>query len=168
MHMAVATTALEARGGAERVVLKIAEHFNATVFTTRYSPECTYEAFGDLDIRILKSPLQKLPIGKRLSTGIAAGSTFYTANLQEYGDFDIVNAHQSPSEWLRNKNIPMVWYCHSPNREAFDLYEWRMRRRDPLRKLAFWTAIRAFRHFEFQVVPKSSIFSRTARIAKAG
>jgi len=165
--MAVATTALEAKGGAERVVLKLAEHFDATVFTTRYSPEGTYEEFGDLDIRILKSPLQKLPIGKRLSTGIAAGSTFYTANLQEYGDFDIINAHQSPSEWLRNKNKQMIWYCHSPNREAFDLYEWRMRRRDPLRKLAFWTAIKAFRHFEFQVVPKIEYIFTNSKNSKS-
>lgn len=152
--MAVATTALEAMGGAERVVLKIAGHFDATVFTTRYSPEVTFEGFRDLDVKVLSNPLQRLPIGKRLSTGLAAGTTFYYTDLCKFGDFDLVNAHQSPSEWLRNKNKPMIFYCHSPNREAFDLYEWRMRRRDPLRKLAFWSAIKAFRHFEFQIVPK--------------
>jgi len=62
--------------------------------------------------------------------------------------------HQTPSEWVRNKNPRVIWYSHSPNREAFDLYKWRMKRRNLLVRPIYWASIKAFKHFEFKTVPR--------------
>lgn len=151
MRLAIATTFLETYGGVEKTVLKIAKHFDSSIYTTSYSPDFTFPEFKNLDIHSLKSSLQKLPLEKRFISGISAGKSFYDLKLD---DFDLINPHQSPSEWVRNKNSPVLWYCHTPNREAFDLYEWRMKRRNPLQKAMFWAAIQAFRRIEFKLVPK--------------
>lgn len=151
MRLAVLTTFLETYGGVEKTVLKIASHFHASIYTTSYNPESTFPEFKNLEINLLKSPLQKLPLGRRFASGISAGTSFYNLKLD---DFEIVNPHQSPSEWVRNRNSPVLWYCHTPNREAFDLYEWRMKRRNPVQKAMFWTAIQAFRKMESQIVPE--------------
>ncbi|MFA5412033.1 MAG: glycosyltransferase family 4 protein [Candidatus Micrarchaeia archaeon] len=149
MRLAVVTPFLEAYGGVEKVVMKIAEHFDAKVYAMGYRPEATYQEFRKLDVEVVGGG-GMLPKG-RFFSGINAGRLFYSLKLQDY---DVVNAHQSPSEWVRNRNAPMIWYCHSPNREAYDLYEWRMRRRGPVQKAAFWGAVKAFRAVESGIVPK--------------
>lgn len=152
MRLVIATPFLETRGGMERVVLKIAQHFSARIHCLRYDEENTFGEFRALDIEAPKpSALGRLPFGRRVATAIEAGSHFYNVRLKDY---DLINAHQTPAEWVRNKNSPVVWYCHTPNREAFDLYEWRMARRNPISKGVFWASIQAFRRFEFETVPK--------------
>lgn len=152
MRLVVTTPFLEARGGMERVVLKIAQRFDARIHCIRYDAENTFDEFRTLDIETAKpSLLGSLPLGRRVATAMEAGNYFYNVELEDY---DIINAHQTPSEWVRNKNSPVVWYCHTPNREAFDLYEWRMKRRNPLSKAVFWASIQAFRRFEFRTVPE--------------
>ena len=152
LRLVIATPFLENRGGMERVVLKIAQHYDAKIHCLRFNPEHTFPGFSSLDIEASKPGLlSSLPLGKRLGGAIEAGKHFYGAKLDDY---DLINAHQTPSEWIRNKNSPVIWYCHTPNREAFDLYEWRMGQRRMVSKAAFWASIQAFRHFEFKVVPK--------------
>lgn len=152
MRLVVVTPFLESRGGLERVVLKIAQHFDAKIHCIRYNPENTFSEFTDLNMEVAKpGNLGKLPFGKRVSNAMEAANYFLNLKLDDY---DVINAHQTPSEWIRNKNQRVIWYCHTPNREAFDLYEWRMKRRNILQKAVFWTSIQAFKHFEFQVVPK--------------
>jgi len=152
MRLLVVTPFLETHGGMERVVLKIASHFDARIHCLRYNPEGTFEEFRGLDIEVAKPGfLSRLPMGRRVSSAIEAGSHFYNVKLKDY---DLINAHQTPSEWIRNRNSPVVWYCHSPNREAFDLYDWRMSQRGPLQKAAFWPSIEAFRILEARTVPK--------------
>jgi len=152
MKLIVTTPFIESRGGLERVILKISQHFDARIHCISYNPETTFPEFANLDIEMAKPGLlSKLPLGKRVSTALDAGNHFWNIKLDDY---DLINAHQTPAEWIRNRNSPVLWYCHSPNREAFDLYKWRMKRRTPLQKAIFWTSIKAFKHHEFQVVPK--------------
>lgn len=154
MRLVIATPFLETKGGMERVVLKIAERFDARIHCLSYDRENTFEGFQKLAIETPKpSLLSKIPIGKRIFSAMDAGNHFYGVKLDPKG-FDLINTHQTPSEWIRNKNSPVIWYCHTPNREAFDLYEWRMKRRNPLSRAMFWASIQAFKRFEFQTVPK--------------
>jgi len=44
---------LTLKGGAERVVLKIAEHYNAKIYTCEYSPDKTFSRFKDIDIKVI-------------------------------------------------------------------------------------------------------------------
>ncbi|MGC8924206.1 MAG: glycosyltransferase [Candidatus Micrarchaeia archaeon] len=145
---------LHAKGGLEKVVLKIAQKYNAVIYTYRYLKESTFPEFGDIDIRVVKpfitSPASVLP--SRLKWGIQSGEVFWNIKIKD--DYDVVNAHGTPSEWARNRNERMLWYCHTPNREAFDLYEWRMKQRGLIGKVLFWSSIQAYKFFEFRVVDK--------------
>jgi glycosyltransferase involved in cell wall biosynthesis len=151
MRLLIATPFLESQGGLERVILKISQHFDAKIHCISYNQENTFHEFADLDIEVAKPGLiSKIPLGKRVSTALDAGNHFWNMELEDY---DLINTHQTPSEWLRNRNSPVLWYCHSPNREAFDLFEWRMKRRNPLQKIVFQAAIKFFKYYEFQAVP---------------
>jgi glycosyltransferase involved in cell wall biosynthesis len=152
MRLVIATPFLETKGGMERVVLKIAQQFKAKIHCYSYDPEMTFPEFKALEIETAKpGNISKLPLGKRITTAMEAGNHFYNVKLKDY---DLINAHQTPAEWIRNKNSPVLWYCYSPNREAFDLYAWRMKRRSIQSKIAFWASIQAFKLFEYQTVPK--------------
>jgi hypothetical protein len=49
-------------GGAERVILKIAQHYDATIYTLGYDKNSTFEEFKDIDIRVFgkKGHISKL------------------------------------------------------------------------------------------------------------
>jgi glycosyltransferase involved in cell wall biosynthesis len=151
---------LYTKGGAEKVVLEIARHFNAKVFCSRYAPEDTFPEFKELDVEVLRSRVSSiipaaLPV--RVRDAVVAGYKFYNKRL---GDFDVFNAHGTPSEWVRNRNSPVLWYCYTPNREAFDLYRWRMSRRRLHQKALYWSMLQPYRLIESRVVPKiESIFT---------
>ncbi len=152
MRLVIATNFLTTKGGLERVVLKIAEHFDARIHCVSYDPEGTFPGFSHLDVRSMRGGLiNRLPLERRLTASLEAGRYFYDLKLEDY---DLVNCHQAPSEWVRHRNSPVLWYCHTPTRAAFDLYESHMRRRNPLSKAVFWTSVRVFRRTEFEVVPK--------------
>ena len=152
MRLLIVTPFLETKGGMERVVLKIAEEFKATIHCLNYEPEGTFEEFKKIEIQKHgNKTLSKLPLGRRVATAIEAGNYFYNTKFDD-GGYDVINAQQTPSEWIRNKNPRVIWYCHTHNREAFDLYEWRMKRRNPISKLFFQASIDSFKRFEFKTV----------------
>lgn len=164
MKLVIATPFLETRGGMERVILRIAKRFNARIHCINYNPENTFKGFKELDIETAKpSFIRKLPLSKRVSTAIEAGKYFYNLKLE---DFDLINAQQTPSEWVSNRNSPVIWYSHTPNREAFDLYEWRMSQRSFPSKAVFWASIQAFKFFEFRTVPKLGYIFTNSRNSK--
>jgi len=154
MELAVVHPFLYTKGGAEKVVLEIARHFDAKVFCSRYSPENTFPEFKDVEVEVLKSRISKLVpniLPVRVRDAMTAGFKFYNRKLD---DFDVVNAQGTPSEWIRNRNSPVVWYCHSPNREAFDLYQWRMSQRKMHQKALYWSVLHPYRLIERSIVPK--------------
>ncbi|MEW6748392.1 MAG: glycosyltransferase family 4 protein [Candidatus Micrarchaeota archaeon] len=169
MRLVITTPFLETRGGMERVILQIAQRFDARIHCLSYDADDTFPEFSKLDVEVARPTfLRSLPFGKRVSTAIEAGYHFYNTELEDY---DVINAHQTPSEWIRNRNSPVIWYSHTPNREAFDLYEWRMKRRSLPSKAVFWSSIQAFKFFEYRTVPKlEHIFTNSlnsqARIKK--
>ncbi len=154
MKLVLTQPFLHTKGGLERVVLEISKKYNPIIYTYRYLPDKTFDEFKEFDIRIVK-PQLTLPasvLGERVKWGIQSGECFYNLKIKE--DYDVLNSHGTPSEWARNKNDRMCWYCHSPNREAFDLYDWRMKNRNLFNKMIFWSSIKFFKHYEFQTVPK--------------
>ena len=52
-------------------------------------------------------------------------------------DYDVANPHISPSEWIRHKNERVLWYCHTPPREVYDLYAVRMMQRSYKEKMLY-------------------------------
>ncbi len=112
-------------GGAERIVLKIAQHYKAGIYTAEYSRGSTFPEFADLDIHVVGKPMlsKMLPYG-RVMQGLNYGMSFYNLKISE--DYDVINAHIAPSHWIKHKNDRVIWYCHTPLRDIYDLYEYRL------------------------------------------
>lgn len=155
MKLAIAHPFLHTKGGAEKVILRIAQHFDATIFCTEYDRKKAYPEFQKLDVEVLPrgaaAPLFSL-FPKRAHAAAVAGSQFWGWKAPD--EVDVVNTHGTPSEWARHRNSPVVWYCHNPNREAFILYKWRQARRNPLERAVYWSFVQFYKHFEFRSVPK--------------
>jgi len=154
VDLAIVHPFLYTKGGAEKVVLEIARHFRAKVFCSRYAPEGTFPEFRDVEVEVLKSKVSSLVpsfLPVRVRDAVMAGFKFYKKKLD---GFDVINAQGTPSEWIRNRNSPVVWYCHSPNREAFDLYQWRMSQRRLHQKALYWSVLQPYRLIERKIVPK--------------
>jgi len=149
------------KGGAERVVLQIAKHYDAKIYVVDYKADATFEEFKKLDIEKIKAPF--LPIPKRMAYGVASGFAYFNLKLKDY---DVVNAQGAPSEWARNKNKPMIWYCHTPNREAYDLYEWRQSRRSFSQRVAFSFLVNVFKFVEKRTVPKIEHIFANSKLTK--
>ncbi|MDE1871647.1 MAG: glycosyltransferase family 4 protein [Candidatus Micrarchaeota archaeon] len=125
MKLIIAQSNLTLMGGAERVVLKIAEHYKAKIYTAEYDPERTYGGFRDLDVEVIgrKGLSHILPYGRALQ-GLSYGMSFYNFRVKD--DYDVINAHMAPSHWIRNNNERVLWYCHTPLRDIYDLYKYRL------------------------------------------
>ncbi len=152
IRLKLATTSLDVRGGANRVILKIAEHFDAPIYCRQYVPENTFEEFKNLDVIVpKKSKFDKIPVGRNILKTMESTNYFYNLKLDDY---DLINAHIAPSEWIRNKNAPVLWYCYVPYRFAFDLYDWKVRDMKLKRRIPFEAWIKTFKYLESRTVPK--------------
>jgi glycosyltransferase involved in cell wall biosynthesis len=153
MKLAMAQSNLTLKGGGERVVLKIAQHYKAPIYVAEYDPSNTFEGFEELDVRMIpkKGMLSKLPYG-RASQGLSYGLGFYNLDLQD--EFDVINAHMAPSHWCANRNERVLWYCHTPLRDIYDLYEYRMAMRKPHMKPVYMLGAAAVRAIDQKVVKK--------------
>lgn len=162
MNLALATSFLCSKGGVERIVLEMAKHYKSPVFCAHYDAMNTFEGYEDVEVITLNRISKKTD--SRLLASIDAGFKFYTKKIEGY---DLINAHGSPSEWLANNNSPLIWYCHSPNREAYDLYEWRMKKKSALAKLAYIPSTHIFRSIEHSLVPRiDHIFTNSINVQK--
>ncbi len=151
MKLIIIQPYLNLRGGAERVMLKIAQHYDAKIYTLEYSPNTTFPEFKDTNIQIVgkKVPLSEM-LPYRASQGLRYGYNFYNMQIKE--DYDVLNAHISPSEWIRHKNLRVLWYCHTPPREVYDLYESRMRNRSYRQKIIYSTMAKTYKFISNRVV----------------
>jgi glycosyltransferase involved in cell wall biosynthesis len=157
MDLVVAHPFLQQMGGSERVVLEIAKKFNPVIYSVIYEPEKTFPEFKEFDIKILpksklEAPFFFLKNDPRRYTAVAAGFRYYYTKIKD--DYDVINAQGVPSEWIRNKNERVCWYCHSPNREAYDLREWRMARLNLPKRMVNAGLIETFKQTESKIVPK--------------
>jgi glycosyltransferase involved in cell wall biosynthesis len=124
---------LTLKGGAERVVLKIAQHYDAKIYTAEYDKSRTFEEFDDIDVNVVeKGALSKIMPYGRVAQGLHYGMAFYSLALKE--DYDVINAHIAPSHWIRNRNERVLWYVHTPLRDLYDLYKYRLSMRKAYQK----------------------------------
>lgn len=153
MKLAIAQSNLTLMGGGERVVLKIAQHYGAKIYAAEYDPKSTFPGFRDLDVEVIgsKSFASALPYG-RVMQGLNYGLSFYNFRMKD--DYDVINAHMAPSHWIRNRNERVVWYCHTPLRDVYDLYEFRQSLRKPYRRPVYAVGARAVRLMDRGVVRK--------------
>lgn len=125
MKIAIIATTFAVRGGAENMILKLAEellrrgHY-ITIFTSEYNA-------NDPDIPdSVRSCFVEVYAGGHYSTWLdwlLAGLRLRT-RLQH---FDVVNPHNFPANvWVYFARLfsrsfpPIIWYCHEPPRQLYD------------------------------------------------
>ncbi len=153
IKLVIAQSNLTLMGGAEMVVLKIAQKYNPIIYTAEYDLKKTYKEFKDFDIRIISQGfLTKVMPYSRVSQGLDYGLSFYNMKIKE--DYDVINAHLAPSHWIRNNNERVLWYCHTPLRDIYDLYEYRMSLRKPHQRPLYKLGARLVKRFDQDAVRK--------------
>ncbi|HIH49929.1 MAG: glycosyltransferase [Candidatus Micrarchaeaceae archaeon] len=153
MRLLIAQHNINERGGAEKVILKIAQRYDATIYTLGYNKEGTFEEFKDVDIKVFssKGKLSNL-FPPRVANAIYYGYNFYNLKIAE--DYDLINPHMSPSEWIRNNNPRVLWYCHTPPRELYDPTVANLRKRPLREKILYSYLSNVYRGMEKKVVKK--------------
>ncbi len=141
---------LTLKGGAEKVVLKIAQHYRAKIITAEYDPENTFPEFGKLDVEVIGGNRTGFPAYGRVFQGLKYGLGFY--NMHVDSDYDVINAHIAPSHWIRNNNKRVLWYCHTPLRDAYDMYRFRMSMKKFYQKPVHFLGIKAVKYLDRKVV----------------
>ncbi len=151
MKLVLAQPYLTLKGGAERVILKIAQHYDAKIYTMEYSKATTFPEYAGLDIEIIGKdvPLQNM-LPYRASQGLRYGYNFYNFKIKD--DYDVINSHISPSEWIRHENKRVLWYCHTPPREVYDLYATRMKNRSYADKFIYASFTSAYKLIANKIV----------------
>ncbi|MDE1856764.1 MAG: glycosyltransferase [Candidatus Micrarchaeota archaeon] len=125
MKLVITQSNLTLKGGAEAVLLKIAQRYKAKIYTAEYDPKGTFEGFRDLDVEVIgRSGLYRVLPYSRMAQGLNYGLSFLNLKLKE--DYDVINPHMAPSHWVRKNNPRVVWYCHTPLRDVYDLYDFRL------------------------------------------
>jgi glycosyltransferase involved in cell wall biosynthesis len=153
MKLIIAHHNLNERGGAERVILKIAQRYDAKIYTLGYDKGSTFEEFDSLDVNVIgkKSSFGGV-LPERVSNAVRYGMGFYSMKIKE--DYDAINAHASPSEWIRNRNKRVLWYCHTPPREIYDLKSAGVRKKSATEQLLYGALSRVYEIEEKQIVSK--------------
>jgi glycosyltransferase involved in cell wall biosynthesis len=113
--VAIAHDYLNQRGGAERVVLEMAEIWpEAPIYTSLYRPESTFPGFRQRDIR--RSFLDRLPINR----GFRALFPLYPLAFRRFGELDADVVLSSSSGWAHGVRTSResfhAVYCHTPAR----------------------------------------------------
>ncbi len=153
MKLLVIQPYLNLMGGVDRVILEIAKKYDAKIYTLEYDKKRAFPGFSDLDIEVIrpKESISRL-LPYRASQGLRYGYGFYRMRIKE--DYDVLNPHISPSEWIRNRNERVLWYCHTPPREVYDLYQVRMQGRSTRDKLIYAAMVKTYKFVAGGVVKK--------------
>ncbi|MDQ3630142.1 MAG: glycosyltransferase [Actinomycetota bacterium] len=110
---------LNQRGGAERVVLELAQMFpRAPLFTSLYRPDSTFPEFRALDVRT--SFMDRLPVDRRFRALLP----LYPAAFRSLGAIDAELVISSSSGWAHAvRTTPRAFhavYCYTPARWLYE------------------------------------------------
>ena len=122
VEIAVVHDRLENKGGGERVALELAKALNAkTIYVACYTPEKTYEEFEKFNIvQLNRIPSLEWDKAYAIIRMIDAFRFLIHKELEEY---DLLWLSGMWAVFASNMNSKNIWYCHSPNRALYDLYE---------------------------------------------
>ncbi len=126
MNVAVVHDILDVRGGAERLMLTLAEAFSADFYTTRCDPAKTFDLDG-VNVKLIKpfkyfrfKPKSLLSCPLEHILGMFG---MYMLNLDKtLNRYDVVITSGKLGVFARGKKT--IWYCHSPARFLYDLRDY--------------------------------------------
>ncbi len=153
---------LNQRGGAEKVVLELADMWpDAPIYTSFYRPQSTFPEFDGRDIRT--TVLNRLP----MDNGFRNLFPLYPAAFRSLGELsgDVVIA--SSSGWAHMARVAPevlhVVYCHTPARWLYRSDYLQGAERRSWREAAIRPATRAFRALDRRAARRADLYSLTAR-----
>src|SRR5665811_2204877 len=115
-------------GGGEKVVITLANLLNADIITT------DMDAVNKLDAAVNVISLghtKKIPPLKQIS----ATKKFYSCDFSNDYDFFIFTGNWS--HYAAHNHHPDMWYCYTPVRAFYDLYDTFLQRQDFITRRAF-------------------------------
>jgi glycosyltransferase involved in cell wall biosynthesis len=137
MKVAIFHDYIGAIGGGEKLVLTLARELNADVITTDLDKDSVRKmGFDDINIISLGDTV-KLPPMKQISASIK----FALCDFSKKYDFFILSGNWVP--FAAKKHRPNLYYCHTPVRAFYDLYNTFLQRQPFYIKPLFilWVAI---------------------------
>lgn len=117
-------------GGGEKVVITLAKLLSADIITT------DLDAVDKLNTEVNVISLghtQKIPPLKQIS----ATGKFYSCNFSNDYDFFVFTGNWS--HYAAHRHHPNMWYCYTPVRAFYDLYDTFLQRQDFITRQAFRT-----------------------------
>ncbi|ALM76151.1 glycosyltransferase [Thermococcus barophilus] len=122
MKIAVIHDRFVNRGGAERVALEIAKALKVdTIYTAHYEPEKTFEEIQKFNI-IEIHPTRDVSWDKQHAINRMVDGIKFSF-LKEVSEYDLIWTSGMWAMFASKNNPRNIWYCHSPNRALYDLYE---------------------------------------------
>jgi len=152
---------LSYRSGGTLNVLEIANRFNPVIYTLEYDKQMAFPGYREHDIRVIKPNLLESNAifrsfaKNRHDAGPVTGASYINfLKMKIDHDYDVLNPHGVPSEWIRNRNRRVCWYCHTPSRLAFDLHDFSIKKFNPVQRLAMEPQLALFRLIDRHIAKK--------------
>jgi glycosyltransferase involved in cell wall biosynthesis len=143
MKVAVFHDYFGAIGGGERVVLAIAKALDADIITT----DTDTLRKMDPDARVISlGPTPAVPGLKQ----IVASWKFRTCDFS--GDYDFFIFSGNWAHYAAHRHHPNLWYCHTPVRAFYDLYDSFLQRMPFLKRQVFRLWVSVHRSFDKRAV----------------
>ena len=148
MRIAIFHDFIENAGGAEKFVLLLAKKLNATVITTNLNQKAI-DALQLGKINIID--LGSTPIFFA-SKHLLVSAKFFLCDFSKDFDFFIFSGNRSI--FAAGKHKPNLWYCHSPERAIFDLYNFYKNQMGFFKGLLFIVGSAGFKFLTKLFLPK--------------
>jgi glycosyltransferase involved in cell wall biosynthesis len=154
---------IRTRGGAERVVLEIARRLapkhELEFITNYYEPKLTFPEFKNFEVKVHPTGF---PYKWKLSR--ALGSAIFFSNWKS--NADLIISDISPSHWTANKNNNVIWFCHTPLRDSYDLLVEHVRERPFYSQPFYRFSANIYRYFDKKFVPKVKYICVNSRVTQ--
>jgi glycosyltransferase involved in cell wall biosynthesis len=131
MRIAIFHDYIGAIGGGEKLVLTLARGLGADVITTDVDADSVSKmGFEDVNIISLGETVKMPPLKQ-----ISASFMFAMCNFSKGYDFFIFSGNWA--HFAARRHRPNLWYCHTPVRAFYDMYDVFLKRQSFFRKFLF-------------------------------
>lgn len=148
MKVAIFHSFLDSIGGAEKLVLTLARALGADVVTTDHDPGAV-EKLGFRDVRVISlGRTVKVPPLKQITASRLFASCDFSGRYDAFilsGDWAVFAAR---------RHGPNLYYCHTPPRFFYDLYESKVAGQPPAKRPVYRLWVNLHRHYERKCVDR--------------
>lgn len=137
MKVVILVDALMNKGGIERIVLEQSKYFDADIIAGKYYSESTFSEFKKMRIKTL--------ISSKNHSFLDTLKIWVLFNFVDCKKYDLIIFHGMSALNSASKNQHNIWYCHSPSRYLYDLYEEEYKKQKGIKKIIFSIITSIFR-----------------------